>query len=247
MGSIAMEGLARRWIGKIRSTTESLSLPLSAGGLIDEVRNRNLTYLSSRKLTKLATLALANERRGLPGIVIEAGCALGGSAILLTATKSIDRPLRIYDVFGMIPPPSDHDGPDVHARYEKIRSGGSKGIGDDTYYGYRDNLLDVVLGNFTAMGYPVDEYNVQAIKGLLQDTLIVDEPVALAHIDVDWYEPVRVCLERIEPMLSGGGSLVLDDYFDWSGCKKATDEYFATRADLFTFDSSAGSLVITKR
>jgi asparagine synthase (glutamine-hydrolysing) len=38
------------------------------------------------------------------------------------------------------------------------------------------------------------------------------------------------CVERISPLLVPGGRLVLDDYYAWSGCRKAVDEYFAERA-----------------
>lgn len=60
--------------------------------------------------------------------------------------------------------------------------------------------------------------NIRLIRGLFQDTLQVDEPVSLAHIDVDWYEPVYVSLERIEPWVQVEGTLVVDDYLDWFGC-----------------------------
>jgi hypothetical protein len=66
--------------------------------------------------------------------------------------------------------------------------------------------------------------------------------MALAHIDVDWYEPVHVSLERIEPRLSPGGALVIDDYEDWSGCRRAVDEYFSgDRMHSYSMDLSAGS------
>jgi asparagine synthase (glutamine-hydrolysing) len=38
------------------------------------------------------------------------------------------------------------------------------------------------------------------------------------------------CLERLAPLLVVGGRLVLDDYYAWSGCRTAVDEYFANRA-----------------
>ena len=49
--------------------------------------------------------------------------------------------MKVYDVFGMIPPPGEKDGADVHQRYATIAGGASKGIGGETYYGYRDDLL----------------------------------------------------------------------------------------------------------
>ena len=74
----------------------------------------------------------------------------------------------------------------------------------------------------------------------------LDMPIAFAHIDVDWFDPVKVSLERIFPKLTRGGSIILDDYFAWGGCKKATDEFLATIEGQFVTDDSYGSMKITK-
>lgn len=223
-------------------------LPLSVRQALTKVREQRLTYLAKSKLVSLARLALAAEARRDPGIFVEAGCALGGSSILLCAAKADSRPLEVYDVFGQIPPPSAKDGADVHERYQVIASGRSKGIGGDQYYGYRGDLVDTVRLNFAELGYPVEANSVSLVQGLLQDTLQGDAPVALAHVDVDWYEPVMACLERIIPRLTPGGALVLDDYGDWSGCRRAVDEYFAgPRGAEFTFDDAPGHRVVQRR
>ena len=88
--------------------------------------------------------------------------------------------------------------------------------------------------------------NVELIKGLVQDTMHLDQPVALAHIDVDWYEPVKVCLERITPNLAVGGSIILDDYKYWGGCKLATDEFLDKNTNIFELDSSMDSVKLTR-
>src|SRR5205823_5477973 len=149
----------------------------------------------------------AIEKNGSSGILIEAGCALGGSAIVIASAKSKNRPLYVYDVFGMIPPPSENDDADVQERYSVIKSGQAKGIQGNRYYGYEDNLVDRVTGNFLRHGVPVEANNVHLVKGLFQDTLRVDEPVALAHLDGDWYESVMTCLQRIESHLTPNGVL----------------------------------------
>lgn len=59
------------------------------------------------------------------------------------------------------------------------------------------NLLEEVTGNFHRYGFDLPTQQIKSIKGLFQDSLVVDRPVALAHIDGDWYESVWVCLERI--------------------------------------------------
>lgn len=192
-----------------------------------------LTYLSPAALDDLHRTVESLERQGVPGMFIEAGCALGGSALVITAAKRPERPFNVYDVFGMIPAPGAKDGPDVHRRYEEIRSGRSKGIKGARYYGYRDDLLQAVITTFHRYGFDPDRCHVRFIQGLFEDSLRIDEPVAFAHIDGDWYESVSCCLARIEPWLVRGGVLVIDDYDAWSGCRQAVDEYFAGKKDQY--------------
>ena len=197
--------------------------------VINAVRSENLTFLPAAALAGLADTMMETEEAGIDGDVIEAGAALGGSSIILGRTKSPTRPMRVYDTFGLIPPPSEKDGADVHARYEVIASGESQGIGGSTYYGYRENLLGEVRGSFSRFEVPADDNNVTFVKGLYQKTMEIESPVALAHLDCDWYESVMTCLERIEPHLVAGGRFVIDDYDAWSGARTAVDEFFAER------------------
>ncbi len=192
-----------------------------------------LTYLSAEALGDLHRTVRSIERQRLPGIFVEAGCALGGSALVISAAKRPERPFNVYDVFGMIPPPSEKDGPDVQRRYDEIRSGRSKGINGGTYYGYQDDLLQRVTATFHRYGFDPDRCHVRLIDGLFENRLRIDGPVACAHIDGDWYESVSCCLARIEPWLVRGGVLVIDDYEAWSGCRRAVDEYFAGMRDRF--------------
>ena len=162
-------------------------------------------------------------------MIIEAGTARGGSAIAMASAKDPSRPMKVYDVFGRIPPPTEADGEDVHARYRKINGGEATGLGGEIYYGYRDNLYQEVTDSFARLGVPVGENNVELVKGLFEDTIDIDGAVAFAHLDGDWYESTLTCLERILPHLVPGGRIVLDDYFHWSGCRKAVNDYFANR------------------
>jgi hypothetical protein len=204
--------------------------------LITQVRAEKLTYLSWDNLRELAETVL--EISDLPGAIIEAGTALGGSAIVLAAAKSPSRPMKVYDAFGMIPPPSDRDGADVQARYQSIVAGASRGIGDDEYYGYHDDLLAEVTANFARFRVPTEQNDVELVRGYYEDTLRdrVAFPVALAHIDCDWYDSVMTCLEAVAPSLLVGGRIVLDDYHTWSGCTAAVDEFFARDENVGRFE-----------
>lgn len=223
-------------------------------GITDSIRNtwqsiqdRRLTYLSNPRLASLVSICQRVDRHNVEGVILEAGCALGGSAILFCSAKQPERALEVYDVFGMIPPPSDKDGPDVHKRYETISQGKATGIDGKPYYGYEENLRDKVEQSFIDLGFPLKETNVTLVEGLVQDTIPKTGPVALAHIDLDWYDPVKTCLERIVPRLSPGGIIILDDYKDWSGCQQATDDFFEHICkDDFKFDDTAGHLTIER-
>jgi Macrocin-O-methyltransferase (TylF) len=208
---------------------------LTASRTVREVRRRRLTYLGYDALSDLERAVRRLEAAGVPGIIVEAGCALGGSTVVLGLAKRPDRPLRAYDVFGLIPPPSDADGDDIQARYQTVVRGESRGIGGDRYYGYEDNLRDKVANTLRSFGLDLEARRIELIQGLFQDTLWPEAAVALAHIDADWYQSVRTCVERIEPRLSRGGMLVIDDYDHWSGCRKAVDEYFAEKRDRYDF------------
>lgn len=191
-----------------------------------KITDKHLSYLGLDALYELTQVAVANEKLHLEGAIIETGCALGGSSIALASVKNKQRKLFIYDAFGMIPPPSKEDEQDVHERYQVISTGQSSGISGETYYGYIDNLYDKVVNNFFSFGIDIVENNIHLVKGFYEDTLKVDFPVALAHIDCDWFDSVWISLQRIEPYLVSGGTLIIDDYYAYSGCKKAVDKYF---------------------
>ena len=57
----------------------------------------------------------------------------------------------------------------------------------------------------------------------------------MAHIDCDWYESVKLSLEQITPNLVKGGYLIIDDYYRYSGCTTAVDEYFKDKKNQFKF------------
>ena len=206
---------------------------------IGEVLKRSLTYLDTQALNDLFTECRRLEDDAVEGAFVEAGCALGGSAIVIASAKAPARDLKIYDVFGTIPAPSELDGADVHDRYRSIVRGQAEGIGGHRYYGYEDNLLDKVRGHFRSCGIDPEANNVDFIRGLFQDTMHFSGPVAFAHIDGDWYDSVTVSLERIAPNLQRGGLLVIDDYHHWSGCRRAVDDFFSLHSNGYRFETRA--------
>jgi O-methyltransferase len=172
------------------------------------------TVVSRSKLNTLYSLARRIESAGIDGIVAECGVFRGGSAALLAAATSPARQVFLFDSFQGLPAPGEKDGQQARSRY---REGWCQGTAADV------RAICRRLG--------VADSRVHMVEGWFQDTLPTFQavPVALLHIDADWYESVRLCLETFYDRVSPGGCVVFDDYGRWEGCTRAVDEFLAAR------------------
>ena len=212
-------------LGKLRDGLTGLLLDPRLG----KVKKERLTYLSRAKLVRLQQALNDVGIQKIEGDHLEFGVAMGGSAVLIAAAaQKRGQNFAGFDVFGMIPPPtSDKDDNASKERYSVIASGASLGLGDDVYYGYRSNLYQDVVDVFVKNGLIVDGRTIKLVKGLFEETWPhhVSQRIAFCHIDCDWYDPVRYCLNAVRPLLAKGAVVILDDYHDYSGCRAATDEF----------------------
>jgi O-methyltransferase len=209
------------------------------------VAEARLTYLGPAKLRNLESCLRRIEADRIPGDCLEFGVALGGSAIITATQMGAERSFVGYDVFGLIPPPSERDDDRARERYAVIASGRSDGIGGDRYYGYESDLLAKVRNNFAAFGLEVDGRRIRLVRGFFAETLpLGGGAVAFAHIDCDWYDPVMLCLEHSYRRLSRGGFIILDDYNDYGGCRRATDEFLGRHADLRAVDVAYNAVLM---
>ena len=86
------------------------------------------------------------------------------------------------------------------------------------------------------------------IEGRVEESMprhLPDE-IALLRLDTDWYESTYHELVHLYPRLVEGGILIVDDYGQWQGAKKAVDDYFRSQgidADLRTIDYTGRLLI----
>lgn len=216
------------------------------GSVAKRVLLQGLTYLSPRKLRRIEKEMRRIRDEAVPGDVLEFGVALGGSAIVLAHhIRGSKRRFFGFDVFSQIPAPtSEHDDQRSRDRYEIIQSGKSRGIRGKAYYGYEANLLKKVKEAFGRFGLEVDDRRRNLVQGLFEDTWPRQKitRVAFAHLDCDWYDPVRYCLEQLADRMVPGGAIMLDDYNDYGGCRTAVDQFIAGRSD-FQFEPGANPIL----
>ncbi len=191
--------------------------------VIEEVRP--YTMVPDEGLRATIILTLQTIAGNIPGDLVECGVWRGGSsfAMLLAqryAFGEIKRPLWMYDSFQGMSPPCENDSAVTHDWYARSLSSQPDPDGQDYCKAPIAKVLDA-LSLFGLHNY------VNIRKGWLADTLPKEKPEAIAvlRIDCDWYEPVKLVLEQLEPLVSDEGTIILDDYHAWAGCCLATHEY----------------------
>lgn len=136
------------------------------------------------------------------------------------------RKLHLFDSFEGLPEPREEDGEKAANYSGGVSSGQLKSVHQC------EAGIDVVRNFiFDRLGLP--KKMVCFHQGWFQDTLpnLGQEPakIAVLRLDGDWYESTKVCLEHLYDRVSPGGAVILDDYYCWEGCQKATDEFRTAR------------------
>jgi len=156
-------------------------------------------------------------RVGVPGDLIETGVWRGGSAILMRGVLKAhgveDRKVWAADSFRGLPAPDVTNYP------------ADRGI-ELHKFSYLAVPLERVRENFARYGLLDDQ--VVFLEGWFKDSLPripVAQRFALARLDGDLYESTTDALVNLEPKVSAGGWLVIDDYGVIEACRQAVHDY----------------------
>ena len=181
------------------------------------------TMLTEARLWSLFNLAKEVCEADLPGDFVECGVAAGGSSALLASViaRHSRRPRRLYscDSFAGMPPatPADqHAGQPANA----------SGWGEGTCAAPEDSLRKICV----QLG--VSDL-VEPVRGWFADTLPGLRarlgPIALLHMDGDWYSSTRDILLNLYDQVVPEGPIQIDDYGWWEGCRQAVEEFTTAR------------------
>jgi O-methyltransferase len=157
---------------------------------------------------------------GIPGDFAETGVWRGGVTILMRAILAAyeidDRRVWVADSFQGLPVPDGEQYPaDADIDWSDV---GVLKVG-----------ADAVRANFERYGLWDDQ--VRILEGWFCDTLPVApiERLAVLRLDGDLYQSTMDALEALEPKVSPGGFVIVDDYGGWEPCRAAVDDYRADR------------------
>jgi hypothetical protein len=177
-------------------------------------RIRRHTLVSRERLNALCDIMHTLESDGIDGAIVECGVFKGGASALMTHESPRERDVILFDSFEGLPPPGARDGSMAQAKYEP---------------GWCTSSEDDVREIFRQLGCLTPR--VRLVKGWFDQTFPQTriDRIAVLHVDADWYDSVRVCLDAWFDRIVPGGFLVLDDYGRWKGCTQAADEFLASR------------------
>lgn len=164
----------------------------------------------------------------IEGDFVECGVWKGGSMMLIAKTLIElgvnDRNLYLYDTFeGMVDPQDldvSFDNKKAKTLLQNVSHLRTEGNNIWCY-----SSLEEVKQNLISTGYNPDR--IFFIKGKVEDTIPNNLPssIALLRLDTDWYQSTIHELTHLYPLLIKNGILIIDDYGQWMGQKKAVDEY----------------------
>lgn len=182
-------------------------------------RFRQYTMLSEDKYVD--TMHIASKAVGVAGSVIECGVWRGG-AMAGIATILGDRSYYLFDSFQGLPPANvDRDGKKAVDYQQDVTS--------PTYY---DNCSAPPEFAEEAMRLAGCS-DFRLIKGWFDDTLpqfSLQSPIALLHLDGDWYDSTMTCLKAFFDHVAPDGIIAIDDYYAWDGCSRAVHDFLSLRS-----------------
>jgi O-methyltransferase len=176
---------------------------------------RPLAMVLPRGLLNLKHRCL--EHRGADGAFVECGLARGGCLALMASLAGPEQLVWGFDSFEELPALTPED----------------EGSGTELV-GFRCSGPDgehAVPATFAKLNVPMDY--VRVVKGWFEESLPahLEEigEIAVLRLDSDWYASTKFCLDALYDSVIPGGAVIIDDYFMFSGCRKAVDEFRATR------------------
>lgn len=212
---MSLRAIARKLLGKRTRDPELESLQQVIAQLAP------YTLVSYGRLLSLHRSARKLAAENVPGAFVECGTCRGGSAAVIARAAKLDgwkRELFLFDSFQGHPPTASAEAPDA-AEVQKFAG---------TLVA---SVRDVQCALETAGAF--NDQKVHIVPGWFQDTLPTTEMpgIALLHLDGDFYDSTRCCLENLYDKVASGGIIQVDDYsYEVThGCRKAVDEFLRDR------------------
>jgi O-methyltransferase len=220
-------GLDIRRAGSVPYGTPPVEFTERDAEIARYVVQKHYTMVSWERIFATITAAKHAVEAEIPGDFVECGVWRGGNALaakLIFEGLGSDKKVWLFDTFAGMTEPTDLDR--MAFTGESAQDGYEAHLAADHNEWCFASLKDV-RRNFEQAWVDLD--GVRFVKGDVAETLRGELPEAISvlRLDTDWYESTLIEMETLYPLLSIGGSLLIDDFGCWEGARKAVDEYLA--------------------
>lgn len=207
-------------------------------------RTRLAAYHKFRSFTMvpepdyLANLELVAAYGHLVGDVVECGTWKGGMIAGMAQILGPERHYHLFDSFEGLPPAADIDG--------KAALNWQRDTGSSYYF---NNCRADEAAAISAMELSGARH-FRTVKGWFADTLRRDDlpsRIAILRLDSDWYASTLEILEALFERVVDRGLIIVDDYYAWDGCSRATHDYLSSRQATERIRSHKGVAYLERR
>jgi O-methyltransferase len=167
----------------------------------------------------VASLFLVASHTLREGAILECGTWRGGMAAGLMTVGGPTREYHFFDSFQGLPEPGEEDGEE--ARRWKQNVNGPRYFNNCTA---SQSEFEKVLATVRPRCS-----NVHVHPGFFKEAFqSVDLPkIAVLRLDADWFASTLLCLQKFWSALLPGGLVLIDDYYDWVGCRRAVHDHLS--------------------
>lgn len=178
------------------------------------------TQLDYGSLVQMCDIIHEIESKEIKGNIVETGCGRGGCGVLMAKyaeQRGASREIWLLDSFQGLSEPLEKDRRGATKKPEQIRKG---------YLSVGEEVVREVL-EIVSLKYPD---RVHIVQGWFEKSIprIKEHigPIAVLRLDADLYEPTKYVLEQLYDQVVPEGFIVIDDYKNWIGCRRALYEFF---------------------
>ena len=152
-----------------------------------------------------------------------------------------------FDTYEGMPEPSSldiaMDGKKMHERYENLK------LGENTSSWNNTSLNDVEKNYFQNT---LSNKNLISIKGMVENALVekknIPKKISVLKLDTCLYDGTKIELEVLFPRVHSGGLVIIDNYSNFKGVKRAVQEFFANDNDnIIEYHAILGRVVVIKK
>ncbi len=157
------------------------------------------------------------DKAGVKGAIVETGCWKGGLGAYM-ALSAKGRETWLFDSFEGLPEMTEKDAEIVQAK--KLEFNKKTG-----YIAVSETIAREIADELGAAPH--------IVKGWFSDSLPRHKkeigPIAILRLDGDTYSSTMEALDALYDSVAEGGLVVVDDYYDFRGCREALYRFFNKR------------------